>query len=228
MLQPPNLAPGTHVLVPTNWIVLWSLGASCGCNWMRRWTFWIPMEFLDLLVVCLIQHDLISCVIELHHDFLPLAICSGIRIFFVVSFVFISSEIFNESFNELSTTDWRYSYTIPIANHEQHQHKISFIIIQIPSPDNAATPKNPWLCIGYLQMGRFTIRAMELFSMLRLHLLASTSKHAMDFVLELDLLEQQHMFARAEFDLLAFEHLWARRIQKHHLDSFGLPSGKLT
>ena len=31
-------------------------------------------------------------------------------------------EIFNESFNELSTTDWR--YTVPIANHEQHQHKI--------------------------------------------------------------------------------------------------------
>ena len=31
-------------------------------------------------------------------------------------------EIFNESFNELSTTDWR--YTIPIANHEQHQHNL--------------------------------------------------------------------------------------------------------
>ena len=30
--------------------------------------------------------------IEPHHDFLPLAICSGIRIFFVVSFVFISSD----------------------------------------------------------------------------------------------------------------------------------------
>ena len=31
-------------------------------------------------------------------------------------------EIFNESFNELSTTDWR--NIIPIANHEQHQHKV--------------------------------------------------------------------------------------------------------
>ena len=36
-------------------------------------------------------------------------------------------EIFNESFNELSTTDWR--YTIPIANHEQHQHNIYIYII---------------------------------------------------------------------------------------------------
>ena len=36
-------------------------------------------------------------------------------------------EIFNESLNELSTTDWR--YTIPIANHEQHQHNI-YIYIQ--------------------------------------------------------------------------------------------------
>ena len=35
--------------------------------------------------------------IELHHDFLPLAICSGIRIFFVVFFIFISSE-FRQTF----------------------------------------------------------------------------------------------------------------------------------
>ena len=38
--------------------------------------------------------------IELHHDFLPLAICSGIRIFFVVSFVFISSE-FRQTFRRV-------------------------------------------------------------------------------------------------------------------------------
>ena len=44
--------------------------------------------------------DTISVVIELHHDFLPLAICSGIRIFFVVSFVFISSE-FRQTFRRV-------------------------------------------------------------------------------------------------------------------------------
>ena len=37
-------------------------------------------------------------------------------------------EIFNESFNELSTTDWR--YTIPIANHEQHQHNPYIFTLQ--------------------------------------------------------------------------------------------------
>ena len=42
----------------------------------------------------------IYIVIELHHDFLPLAICSGIRIFFVVSFVFISSE-FRQTFRRV-------------------------------------------------------------------------------------------------------------------------------
>ena len=42
----------------------------------------------------------IYLVIELHHDFLPLAICSGIRIFFVVSFAFISSE-FRQTFRRV-------------------------------------------------------------------------------------------------------------------------------
>ena len=42
----------------------------------------------------------ICLVIELYHDFLPLAICSGIRIFFVVSFVFISSE-FRQTFRRV-------------------------------------------------------------------------------------------------------------------------------
>jgi len=42
----------------------------------------------------------IYIVIELHHDFLPLAICSGIRIFFVVSFVFIWSE-FRQTFRRV-------------------------------------------------------------------------------------------------------------------------------
>ena len=44
--------------------------------------------------------EVLCLVIELHHDFLPLAICSGIRIFFVVSFVFISSE-FRQTFRRV-------------------------------------------------------------------------------------------------------------------------------
>ena len=47
-----------------------------------------------------IHHLTPYIVIELHHDFLPLAICSGIRIFFVVSFVFISSE-FRQTFRRV-------------------------------------------------------------------------------------------------------------------------------
>ena len=46
------------------------------------------------------KYMIIYVAIELHHDFLPLAICSGIRIFFVVSFVFISSE-FRQTFRRV-------------------------------------------------------------------------------------------------------------------------------
>ena len=65
-------------------------------RWVGRcWKYWkmvsakVGGEYIRLYIV-----------IELHHDFLPLAICSGIRIFFVVSFVFISSE-FRQTFRRV-------------------------------------------------------------------------------------------------------------------------------
>ena len=59
-----------------------------------------PLSTIWAIWTINIHHLTPYIVIELHHDFLPLAICSGIRIFFVVSFVFISSE-FRQTFRRV-------------------------------------------------------------------------------------------------------------------------------
>ena len=56
--------------------------------------------YIYIYIMYIYKYIYIHIVIELHHDFLPLAICSGIRIFFVVSFVFISSE-FRQTFRQV-------------------------------------------------------------------------------------------------------------------------------